>query len=275
MRRRAGAHALGARPRRARRRQRPAAAGRLQPRVVSPPRSLPRDAPDRAPAIRAGARAAAPPAGERLVRPRRGRGAGRSTMPATPTISSRVGSLLWSTSARGFWVRDATSWSRAGCAGIDAERAAGLVPLALAAAHSGLALGSVTLGGAVGALGGRAPVRRGRGTARRRRAPVSCSSKRGRRAPARREWAKPPPGHMTCWRTTIRGGRAAACLRGSSALLIGDRPEAERLLEEGARRGDRAGARMRHRCAWRSWRSAPPIATIRSPHPTSPGARAR
>ena len=149
----------------------------------------------------------------------------------------RVGNLLWR-HLHQFLGEGRNDLVQGWLRGIDAERAAGCYELALAAAHSGLALGSVTLAEQWA-----------------RSAAVGLS-----------ETAEEPPtsvpaGLLLIEAWAARSGaiqmgevaarasdlladddpwRASCCfLQGSSALLVGDRTEAERLLEEGAGRGDR------------------------------------
>ena len=126
--------------------------------------------------------------------------------------------------------------------GIDAERAAGCYELALAAAHSGLALGSVTL---AEQWARSAAV----GLSETTEEPTTCvrAGLLMIEAWAARSGAK-QMGEVAARANDLLADddpwRASCCfLRGSAALLIGDRTEAERLLEEGARRGDRPGTR--------------------------------
>jgi LuxR family transcriptional regulator, maltose regulon positive regulatory protein len=148
----------------------------------------------------------------------------------------RVGALLWRYlhqflgSGRNHLVQ---GWLH----GVDAERAAGCAPLALAAAHSGLALGSVTLAEQWA-----------------RSAAVCLSETPGEPTTSERAgvllieaWAA-RSGAANLGEVAAQAyellpddnpWRASCCfLRGSSALLTGGWAEAERLLEEGARRGE-------------------------------------
>jgi LuxR family maltose regulon positive regulatory protein len=148
-----------------------------------------------------------------------------------------VGNLLWRHVHR-FLGEGRNSLVQGWLSGVDAERAAGCPPLALTAAHSGLALGSITLAeqwarsAAVGldeavvepAASARAGVLLIDAWAAR------SGVKRMGEIAARAYELLPDDDP---WRTSC------CLLRGSSALLVGDAAEAERQLEEGARRGDR------------------------------------
>jgi LuxR family transcriptional regulator, maltose regulon positive regulatory protein len=146
----------------------------------------------------------------------------------------RVGSLLWKHLHQFLGEGrnpEVQGWLR----GIHDERAAGCAPLALAAAHSGLALGSVTL------------------AERWARSAAVCLSTTADEPTSEHAavllieaWAA-RSGADAMGEVAARAydlladdspWRASCCfLRGSSALLTGDRTRAERLLEEGARRG--------------------------------------
>ena len=148
----------------------------------------------------------------------------------------RVGTLLWRHMHR-FLGEGRNEVVQGWLRGVDAERAAACAPLALAAAHSGLALGSATL------------------AEQWARTAAVCLSDRAQEPAASAQagvllveaWAA-RSGAKTMGQVAARAydllpdddaWRASCCfLRGSSALLIGDLTEAEHLLEEGARRGD-------------------------------------
>jgi LuxR family maltose regulon positive regulatory protein len=148
----------------------------------------------------------------------------------------RVGDLLWRYLHR-FLGEGRNQLVQAWLRGVDTERAAGCAPLALVAAHSGLALGNVTV-------------------AERwaRSADVCLSTAAGERPTSARAgvllieaWAARSGvagmGEVAAQAYALLPDddpwRANCCLlRGSSALLTGDRTTAERLLEEGACRGD-------------------------------------
>ena len=148
----------------------------------------------------------------------------------------RVGNLLWS-HIHAFLGEGRNQLVQGWLRGVDTERAAGCHELALAAAHSAIALGSATLAEQWA-----------------RSAAVGLSDK------AENGTASAPAGVLLVEAWAARSGaktmgevaaraydllrdddpwRASCCLLGgSSALFCGDRAEAERLLEEGARRGD-------------------------------------
>jgi LuxR family maltose regulon positive regulatory protein len=149
----------------------------------------------------------------------------------------RLGNLLWRYLHR-FLGEGRNEVVQGWLRGVDAQRAAGCAPLALAAAHSGLALGSVTLAeqwarSAVVGLSETAdePTSSARAGVLLIEAWAARSGAKRMGEVAARAYDLLPDDDP--W-------RASCCfLRGSSALLIGDRMEAERQLEEGARRGDR------------------------------------
>ena len=150
----------------------------------------------------------------------------------------RVGNLLWR-HLHQFLGEGRNELVQGWLRGIDAERAAGCYELALAAAHSGLALGSVTMAeqwarsAAVGLSE----------TAEEPPTSVPCrlAADRSVGGPLRRQadgrscrtGVRPAGGRRS------RGGRAAAFCRAAPRCWSVTGREAERLLEEGAGRGDR------------------------------------
>jgi LuxR family maltose regulon positive regulatory protein len=149
----------------------------------------------------------------------------------------RVGNLLWR-HLHQFLGEGRNQLVQGWLRGIDAERAAGCHELALAAAHSGLALGSVTLAEQWARSAAVALTETADESTSSVRAGVLLIEAWGARAGVKQmgevaERANDLLRDDDPW-------RASCCfLRGSSALLGGDRTEAERLLEEGARRGER------------------------------------
>jgi LuxR family transcriptional regulator, maltose regulon positive regulatory protein len=122
--------------------------------------------------------------------------------------------------------------------GVDAQRPAGCAPLAVAAAHSGLALGSITLAEQWARSAAVGLAEMAEEPTRSARAGVLLIE-----AWAARSGAK-PMGEVAAQAYDLLPDddpwRASCCfLRGSSAVLLDDWVEAERQLEEGARRGDR------------------------------------
>ena len=149
----------------------------------------------------------------------------------------QVGNLLWRHLHR-FLGEGRNSVVQGWLRGVDADRAAGCAPLALTAAHSGLALGSITLAeqwarsAAVGLADSAVqPTTSARAGVLVIEAWAARSGVKEMGEVAAQAYDVLPDDDP--WRTSC------CFLRGSSALLVGDVTEAERLLEEGARRGDR------------------------------------
>ena len=148
----------------------------------------------------------------------------------------RVGDLLW-THLHRFLGEGRNQVVRRWLVGVDAERAAGCLPLALTSAHSGLALGSATLAeqwarSAAVCMSEAAeePATSARAGVLIIEAWTAHSGAKGMGEAAARAYDLLPDDDP--W-------RASCCLlRGTSALLTGETAEAERLLDEGARRGD-------------------------------------
>jgi LuxR family transcriptional regulator, maltose regulon positive regulatory protein len=148
----------------------------------------------------------------------------------------RVGNLLWRHMRR-FLGEGRNGVVQGWLHGVDAERAAGCHELALAAAHSGLALGSATLAEQWARSAAVCMSETTENATTSARAGVLLVEAWAARSGAKRM------GEVAARAYDLLPDddpwRASCCfLRGSAALLIGDRREAERLLEEGARRGD-------------------------------------
>ncbi len=148
----------------------------------------------------------------------------------------RVGTLLWRSLHQFLGAgRNASvqGWLR----GVDPERVAGCPELALTAAHSGLASGNVALADRWARVAAVALSDTVEEPATSARAGVLIVDAWAARAGARQM------GDVATQASELLRDddpwRASCCwLRGSSALLIGDRTDAERLLAEGARRGE-------------------------------------
>jgi LuxR family maltose regulon positive regulatory protein len=152
----------------------------------------------------------------------------------------RVGDLLWTYLHR-FLGEGRNQVVQGWLGGVDAEQAAGCPPLALAAAHSGLALGSATLAEQWARSAAVCLSDSAEQATRSARAGVLIIEAWAARSGARRMGEVATQAYDLLpdddpWRATC------CLLRGSSALLIGETTEAERLLEDGACRGDEQAA---------------------------------
>ena len=150
---------------------------------------------------------------------------------------SRVGNLLWR-HLHQFLGEGRNQVVQGWLRGVDVERATGCPELALVAAHSGLARGSATLAEQWARSATVALAETADEPTNSVRAGVLLIEAWGARSGVQ------PMGEVAARANDLLPDddpwRASGCfLRGSSALLSGDRAEAERLLEEGARRGDR------------------------------------